>query len=50
MGGWRNAGQNLLSGPPLSAPPGFAALALAGWAALSLLARARREPGGQYEG
>jgi len=37
MGGWRNARQNLLSGPPLPAPPAFAALALAGRAALSLL-------------
>jgi hypothetical protein len=37
MGGWRNARQNLLSGPPLPAPPAFSALALAGGAALSLL-------------
>ncbi|MFL6714873.1 MAG: hypothetical protein ACJ8G3_00745 [Burkholderiaceae bacterium] len=37
MGGWRNARQNLLSGPPLPAPPAFLALALAGGAALSLL-------------
>lgn len=37
MGGWRNARQNLLSGPPLPAPPAFLALALAGAAALSLL-------------
>jgi hypothetical protein len=37
MGGWSNARQNLLSGPPLPAPPAFSALALAGGAALSLL-------------
>lgn len=37
MGGWRNARQNLLSGPPLPAPPAFLALALAGATALSLL-------------
>jgi hypothetical protein len=37
MGGWRNLRQNLLSGPPLPAPPAFSALALAGNAALSLL-------------
>jgi hypothetical protein len=37
MGGWRNARQNLLSGPPLPAPPAFLALAMAGAAALSLL-------------
>jgi hypothetical protein len=36
MGGWRNWSQNLLSGPPLPAPPSFLALALAGRAALSL--------------
>jgi hypothetical protein len=39
MGGWRNIRQNLLSGPPLSAPPSFSALALAGHAALALLER-----------
>ena len=39
MGGWRNTRQNLLSGPPLSAPPSFSALALAGYAALALLDR-----------
>ena len=38
MGGWRNWSQNLLSGPPLPAPPSFAALALAGRAALALRA------------
>jgi hypothetical protein len=36
MGGWRNWRQNLLSGPPLPAPPSFLALALAGRAALAL--------------
>ena len=36
MGGWANWSQNLLSGPPLPAPPSFSALALAGRAALSL--------------
>ena len=37
MGGWRNWRQNILSGPPLPAPPSFAGLALAGLAALSLI-------------
>ncbi len=37
MGGWRNWSQNLLSGPPLPAPPSFAGLALAGLAALDLM-------------
>lgn len=37
MGGWANLRQNLMSGPPLSAPPGFTALALGGLAALALL-------------
>lgn len=37
MGGWRNWRQNLLNGPPIPAPPGFTALALAGLAALGLL-------------
>ncbi|WP_052233996.1 hypothetical protein [Massilia sp. WF1] len=36
MGGWRNWSQNVLSGPPLPAPPSFSALALAGGAALEL--------------
>lgn len=36
QGGWRNASQNLLAGPPLPAPPAFSALALAGLAALRL--------------
>jgi hypothetical protein len=35
-GGWRNWSQNVLSGPPLPAPPSFTALALAGLAALRL--------------
>jgi hypothetical protein len=38
QGGWRNWSQNLFSGPPLPAPPGFSALALAGLAALRLRA------------
>ncbi|CAJ2838119.1 membrane protein [Burkholderia pseudomallei] len=42
MGGWRNWAQNLLAGPPLPAPPGFSALALAGLSAVSL---AEREAG-----
>ncbi len=37
MGGWRNWSQNVLNGPPLPAPPGFTALALAGLAALGIL-------------
>jgi hypothetical protein len=37
MGGWRNWSQNLLNGPPLPAPPAFAALSIAGLAALGLL-------------
>jgi hypothetical protein len=41
MGGWRNWSQNVLSGPPLSAPPAFSGLALAGIPALSLLQRSR---------
>ncbi|MEO8748399.1 MAG: hypothetical protein ABI379_12195 [Rhodanobacter sp.] len=36
QGGWRNWTQNILSGPPLPAPPSFTALALAGLAALRL--------------
>jgi hypothetical protein len=39
MGGWRNWRQNVLSGPPLSAPPAFSGLALAALPALSLLSR-----------
>ncbi|WP_230027282.1 hypothetical protein [Massilia sp. Bi118] len=42
MGGWRNWSQNLLSGPPLPAPPSFSALALAGRAALDLGPSPRR--------
>ena len=42
MGGWRNWSQNVLNGPPLPAPPGFTALALAGLAALALIERASR--------
>jgi hypothetical protein len=37
MGGWRNWSQNILSGPPLPAPPSFAGLALAALAALRLM-------------
>ncbi|MGE0225960.1 MAG: hypothetical protein AB7F35_21470 [Acetobacteraceae bacterium] len=37
MGGWRNWSQNVLSGPPIPAPPSFTALALSGLAALRLL-------------
>ena len=47
MGGWGNWRQNLLSGPPLPAPPSFSALALAGRAALAL--RARDAPGVQLD-
>lgn len=36
QGGWHNWSQNLFDGPPLPAPPGFTALALAGLAALRL--------------
>ncbi|MFP3646226.1 hypothetical protein [Paraburkholderia sp. SIMBA_054] len=36
QGGWRNWSQNILGGPPLPAPPGFTALALAGLAALRM--------------
>jgi hypothetical protein len=38
MGGWRNWRQNAFAGPPLPAPPAFTGLALAGLAALALLA------------
>jgi hypothetical protein len=37
MGGWSNWRQNVLTGPPLPAPPAFTGLALAGLAALELL-------------
>ncbi len=43
MGGWRNWTQNLLDGPPLPAPPSFAALSLSGLAALTLLRRSPHE-------
>lgn len=36
MGGWSNWSQNILAGPPLPAPPSFAALAIAGLAVLDL--------------
>lgn len=39
MGGWRNWRQNVLSGPPLPAPPSLTALALGGMSALALLDR-----------
>ncbi len=39
MGGWRNWRQNLLSGPPLPAPPAFTGLAVAGLGALLLMRR-----------
>ncbi|MEO8937351.1 MAG: hypothetical protein ABI277_06425 [Burkholderiaceae bacterium] len=41
MGGWRNWRQNAFAGPPLPAPPSFTGLALAGLAALALLAEDR---------
>ena len=37
MGGWRNASQNVLNGPPLPAPPSFVGLALVGLAAVTLM-------------
>ncbi|WP_419825451.1 hypothetical protein [Sphingomonas sp.] len=37
MGGWRNASQNLLAGPPLPAPPSFTGLAVAALGALRLM-------------
>lgn len=43
MGGWRNWRQNAFAGPPLPAPPAFTGLALAGLAALALLAEQRRD-------
>lgn len=39
MGGWRNWSQNVVDGPPLSAPPSFSAVSLAALAALSLNGR-----------
>ena len=41
MGGWRNWRQNAFSGPPVPAPPAFTGLALAGLAALAMLAERR---------
>jgi hypothetical protein len=38
MGGWKNWSQNTLAGPPLPAPPSFTGLAIAGLAALELMA------------
>lgn len=37
MGGWKNWRQNMVDGPPISAPPSFVGLALAGLAALALM-------------
>lgn len=37
MGGWRNWQQNMISGPPIPAPPAFTGLAIAGLAAMGLL-------------
>lgn len=42
MDGWRNWRQNALAGPPLPAPPAFTGLAVAGLAALALLAERPR--------
>ncbi len=39
MGGWRNWSQNLLSGPPLPAPPAFTGLAIAAFGALGMMRR-----------
>ncbi|HEY3887185.1 MAG TPA: hypothetical protein VGL73_01335 [Caulobacteraceae bacterium] len=39
-GGWGNWRQNVLNGPPIPAPPSFTGLALAGLAALALMAEA----------
>lgn len=39
MGGWRNWSQNLLSGPPLPAPPAFTGLAIAAFGALDMMER-----------
>jgi hypothetical protein len=36
MGGWRNWSQNVVDGPPISAPPSFSALSISAFAALSL--------------
>jgi hypothetical protein len=50
MGGWCNWTQNVLAGPPLPAPPSFAALAFAGLAALRLMGGRGREPEGRRSG
>ena len=42
MGGWKNWRQNVVDGPPIPAPPSFSGLAIAGYAALSLIERAKR--------
>ncbi|MGH2487931.1 MAG: hypothetical protein ACRDHE_18170 [Ktedonobacterales bacterium] len=42
MGGWRNASQNVLNGPPLPAPPSFTGLAITGLAALALIEEVER--------
>jgi hypothetical protein len=39
MGGWRNWSQNLLSGPPLPAPPAFTGLAVAAFGTLGMMGR-----------
>jgi hypothetical protein len=41
MGGWNNARQNILAGPPVPAPIGFSGLALAGLGAVDVLERGR---------
>jgi hypothetical protein len=38
MGGFYNWSQNILNGPPIPAPPSFTGVALAGLAAIRLLA------------
>jgi hypothetical protein len=47
MGGWRNWSQNVVDGPPLSAPPSFSAVSLAGLAALSLNERSAHDKQGR---
>ena len=42
MGGWKNWRQNLIVGPPISAPPAFTGLAIAALGALLLLRRYAR--------
>jgi hypothetical protein len=42
MGGWKNWRQNVMSGPPLPAPPAYTGLAIAAFGALLLMRRARR--------